>query len=99
MKIQTQAIQFKADGKLIDRIHEKLGKMEWLFDRIINANVHLKLENSGQVRDKIMEVQLHVPGSTLVASATDKSFESALDSVTASLKKQLIRYKDRLRSN
>lgn len=97
MKIQTQAIQFKADGKLIERIHSKLEKMERLFDRIINANVHMKLENSGQVRDKVMEIQLYVPGSTLVASATDKTFESALDSATASLKKQLIRYKDRLR--
>ena len=96
MKIQTQAVQFKADGKLIDRIHQKLGKMERLFDRIIDARVQLKLENTGQIKDKIMEVRLYVPGSTLVASATDKTFESALDRVTATLQQQLIRYKGRL---
>jgi putative sigma-54 modulation protein len=99
MKIKTQAIQFKADGKLIERINTKLSKMERLFDRIIDADVNLKLENSGQVRDKIMEVKLNVPGNTIVASATDKTFESALDTVSTSLKKQLIRYKDRLRTH
>lgn len=99
MKIQTQAIQFKADVKLVDRINVKLSKMERLFDRIIDATVNLKLENSGQVRDKVMEVQLNVPGNTLVATATDKTFESALDTVADSLKKQLIRYKDRLRTH
>lgn len=96
MKIYTKAIQFKADGKLIDRIDQKLSKMERLFDRIIDASVRLKLENSGQVRDKVLEVKMNVPGSTLVASATDKTFESALDSVLDSLKKQLIKYKSKL---
>jgi putative sigma-54 modulation protein len=93
MNIYTKAIQFKADGKLIDRIDSKLSKMERLYDRIIDASVRLKLENSGQVRDKVLEVKMNVPGSTLVASATDKTFESALDSVLDSLKKQLIKYK------
>ncbi|GAB5552294.1 MAG: ribosome-associated translation inhibitor RaiA [Saprospiraceae bacterium] len=96
MKIYTKAIQFKADGKLYDRIDQKLSKMERLFDRIIDASVNLKLENSGQVKDKILEVKMNVPGSTLIASATDKTFESALDTVVDSLKKQLIKYKAKL---
>lgn len=98
MKIYTKAIQFKADGKLHDRIDQKLSKIERLFDRIIDASVQLKLENSGQVKDKILEVKLNVPGSTLIASATDKTFESALDTVVDSLKKQLIKYKAKLQN-
>lgn len=96
MKIYTKAIQFKADGKLYDRIDQKLSKIEKLFDRIIDANVQLKLENAGQVKDKILEVKLNVPGSTLIATATDKTFESALDTVVDALKKQLIKYKAKL---
>ncbi|WP_363325461.1 HPF/RaiA family ribosome-associated protein, partial [Phaeodactylibacter sp.] len=47
MKVQTEAVSFKADQKLIDFIEQKLQKMEKYFDRIIEAKVTLKLENSG----------------------------------------------------
>ena len=97
MKVQTEAIQFKADAKLLNRIDLKLTKLEKLFDRIIGAHVKLKLENSGQVKDKVLEIKIDVPGQILVASAVDKSFESALDEVMDSLKRQLLKYKDRLR--
>lgn len=97
MKVHTEAVQFKADAKLLDRIEQKLSKMDRYYDRIIDARVTLKLENSGQVKDKITEVRLNLPGNTLMASATHKTFESALDEVAGSLKRQLVKYKDRLR--
>ncbi len=97
MKIQTKAIQFKADTKLINRIDNKLNKLDRLFDRIIDAHVQLKLENSGQVKDKVLEARLNVPGEVIIASATSKTFETALDEVVDSLKRQLLKYKGRLR--
>lgn len=99
MKIQTESIQFKADAKLVSRIENKLNKLDRLFDRIIEAHVKLKLENSGKVKDKIMEVHLKVPNQTLTSGATEKTFESALDQVEDSLKRQLIKYKERLRNH
>ena len=97
MRVQTESVQFKADQKLISFIERKVGKMEQLYDRIIDAKVVLKLENSGQVKDKIAEVRLNLPGDTLFAKESNKTFEASIDSAASSLKRQLIKYKERLR--
>lgn len=97
MRVYTEAVQFKADQKLIDFIDQKLKKMEHYFDRIIEARVVLKLENSGRVRDKIAEVRLNVPGDTLVVKHSSKTFEASIDNAVGSLKRLLIRHKEKVR--
>lgn len=97
MKVQTEAVRFKADASLIDYVEKKVGKLEHFFDRIQDAQVILKLENSGQVRDKITEVILKVPGETIVVKDTHKTFEAAIDSAVDTLKRQLIKYKEKIR--
>jgi len=98
MRIQTETVQFKADQKLLDHIERKLQKLERLSDRITNAIVYLKLENSGQVRDKIAEIRLHVPGQVLVAKSSSRTFESSVDDAVESLRRQLNKYKEKFRS-
>lgn len=95
MVVYTEAVQFKVDSKLVDFIEKKLSKIDQFFDRIINARVVLKLENSGQVREKIAEVRINVPGETLIAKATNKSFEAAVELAVDSLKRQIIKYKEK----
>lgn len=97
MKVYTETNHFQADEKLIDFIERKLSKLDTFFDKIIEARVSLKLENSGQVKDKVAEVRISVPGEILIAKETDKSFESAIDKSSSVLKRQLIKYKERLR--
>ncbi|MEL7250110.1 MAG: ribosome-associated translation inhibitor RaiA [Bacteroidota bacterium] len=97
MKVYTEANHFSADQKLINVIERKLGKLDTFFDRIIEARVNLKLENSGQVKDKIVEVRLSVPGDVLVAKDTEPTFEAAIDKASDALKRQLIKYKEKLR--
>ena len=99
MKLNTQSVGFKADAKLLDYIDKKMGKMDRFYDRIIEANIVLKLENVGQVRDKVAEVSLKVPGQVIFAKETNKSFEESVDKVADNLKRQLIKYKDLLRGN
>ena len=94
MDIRIESIHFVADQKLKERIEKKVEKLSQFFDRIINATIHLKLENSGQVRDKIIEIKLRVPGDTLFASAKHKQFESATDSALSTLKRNLVKYKE-----
>lgn len=96
MRVQTDAIHFKADQKLLFFINEKMEKLSRFFDRIMEANVILKLENSGQVRDKITEIRVHVPGETLIATATDKTFEGSTLEAIEILKRQLKQYKDKM---
>ena len=88
MRVHTEAVQFKADQKLINFIDQRLQKMEHYFDRIIEAHVVLKLENSGQVRDKIAEVRLNVPGETLIVKETQKTFEASINTALDTLKRQ-----------
>lgn len=99
MRVLTEAVQFKADTKLLEFIEQKIGKMDTFFDRIIEARVTLRLENSGQVRDKVAEVMLSVPGDNLFVKESEKTFEAAIDEAVDSLKRQLIRYKERQRDH
>lgn len=97
MKVYTESVQFKADQKLLDFIEKKLGKMDHYFDRIIDARVTLKLENTGQVKDKIAEVRLKVPGDVLVVKESQKTFEASIDEAVDVLKRQLIKFKEKMR--
>lgn len=98
MKIHTESVQFKADQKLHEFIEKKMEKLTTYFDRIINAEVKLRLENSGQVKDKVAEIQLHVPGLNLFAKETNKTFEQSIDSAVDNLRRQLAKHKERQRA-
>ena len=96
MKVHTQSVHFDADAKLLDFIDKKVGKLQTFFDRIIKADVFLRLEKTGQVQDKIAEVKIHVPGSVLIAKETSKTFEASIDNSVAALKRQLIKRKEKI---
>lgn len=98
MKVHTQSVHFTADHKLTDFIEKRVEKLNQFFDRIIDVNVVLKLENAGQVKDKIAEIRLTIPGSVLFVRESSKTFEASVDGATSSLKRQLIKYKERVRS-
>ena len=98
MKINTQSVHFDADVKLIDFVEKKLEKLELFFDRIIDAQVVLKLENSGKVKDKIAEIKINVPGEAIVSRGTSQTFEAAVDLAVNALRRQLIRFKERQRT-
>jgi len=95
MRVLTEAVQFKADAKLLEFIEEKLGKLEKLYDQIINAKVKLRLENSGKVKDKIVEISLNVPGDMLFAKSSSKTFEEATDDTVKALERQLKKFKSK----
>ncbi|MBK9013233.1 MAG: ribosome-associated translation inhibitor RaiA [Saprospiraceae bacterium] len=97
MKIHTESVQFKADQKLHEFIEKKMEKLTSHFDRIINVEVKLRLENSGQVKDKVAEIQLHVPGQNFFAKETTKTFEQSVDSAIDNLRRQLSKYKEKLK--
>jgi len=98
MKVQLQSVHFDADRKLVDFIQNKLDKLEKFFDRIIDAEVILKLEKSGDRENKIVEVKLNIPGNQLFAKETDKSFEAAADSAVEAVRRQLKKHKEKMYS-
>ena len=96
MRVQTEAVHFTADVKLLRAIEAKLFKLEHFFDKIIDARVILKLENSGQVKDKIAEIKLFIPNGVIFIKETSKSFEEAFEKAMVTLRRQLIKYKEKM---
>ena len=97
MKLHINAVHFSADAKLVAFIEKKLSKIDSLFDNVIRTDVSLKLENSGKIRDKIAEIRVKLPGSVLVVKEQAKTFEFSVDRATASLKRQIIKYKEQMK--
>ena len=97
MNVTINSIHFTADAKLKSFIESKLEKLNKFYDRIIGVEVFLKLENSGQVKDKIVELKTTIPGATLMATSVDKTFESSMDSASGNIIRQLKREKDKRR--
>jgi putative sigma-54 modulation protein len=96
MNISVKAIDFSADSKLIAFIEKKLQRLTRYFDREITAEVHLKLQNTGStIKQKIAEIHLQIPGGWLVDKKSDLTFEHAVAASTETLKRQLIRHKEK----
>lgn len=95
METQMHSIHFKADQKLLSFIQEKLEKLEHFNQKIVNAEVFLRLDKDREKENKITEIKLHVPGKELFAKRQCKSFEEAADEAVEALRKQLMKEKDK----
>jgi putative sigma-54 modulation protein len=98
MKLQMQSIHFNADQKLLDYIQKKVDKLETFYDRILNGEVYLHLDNTDQKNNKLIHIKLYIPGSSIIAKEQGASFEEATDLSYEVLKKQLMRQKEKLSS-
>lgn len=98
MKISVKSVHFHADSKLIGFIEKKLSRLGRYFDRgVVDAEVNLKLQDNGsRVQQKITEVRLRLPGNHLIDKKSDTSFEAAITASVETLKRQLVRYKEKV---
>ena len=96
MKLQVQSIHFDADIKLIDFIQRKVDKLETFYDRMVDGEVFLRLNNEG-IENKTVEIKLNMPGTKLFAVEKAKSFEAAADLATEALRNQLKKFKTKVK--
>jgi len=97
MNVRINAVRFDADIKLEEFIEKKVSKLERYFDEIINAEVFLKVENTADLENKIVEIKLEIPGSDLFARKQTKTFEESTDEAVDALKQQILKHKEKLR--
>jgi putative sigma-54 modulation protein len=97
MKLQVHSIHFDADRKLIEFIQKKLDKLHTFYDRLVDGEVFLKLNNEG-VDNKTVEIKLRVPGSLLFATEKARSFEAATGLAADALQMQLRKFKTRIKN-
>ena len=95
MKLQVHSIHFDAGIKLIDFIQKKLNKLETFYDRLVDGEVFLRLNNEG-VENKTVEIKVRVPGNLLFAVEKARSFEAATDLAADALRMQLRKFKTKL---
>jgi putative sigma-54 modulation protein len=98
MKIQVHSIHFDADQKLIDFVQKKLDKLETFYDRVVDGEVFLRLNNEG-VENKTVEIKLNVPGQQLFAKEQAKTFEEATDEATEALRRQIRKFKQKVNAH
>ncbi len=99
MKVNTQSVNFNADKKLINFIQNRLEKLNKHYDKVIDADVYLKLDNNNIKENKIFEVRLNVPGDSFVVKKQSKSFEEGTDLAIGSLERQLKKRKEKIRTH
>lgn len=92
MKLQMHSIHFDADQKLLDFIQKKVDKLETFYDRMVDGEVFLKINNTG-IENKTVEIKLNLPGQQLFAKEDAKSFEEATDQATEALRRQIRKIK------
>ncbi len=96
MKLQVHSIHFDADQKLIDFIQKKIDKLETFYDRMVDGEVFLKLNNVDGIENKSVEIKLNVPGSQFFAKERAKSFEEATDLAAEKLRRQIRKHKQKM---
>ena len=99
MKVNTQSVNFVADKKLKDFIQKRLDKLDLFYDKIIQSDVYLKVENTSGKDNKVFEAKLSVPGESFIVKKQCKSFEEGADAAIASLERQLKKRKEKLRAH
>ena len=96
MKLQVHSIHFDADRKLLSFIQKKIDKLETFYDRLVDGEVFLRLNNEG-IENKTVEIKVKVPGSQLFAIEKARSFEAATDLAANALRMQLKKFKTKVR--
>ncbi|MCB0381611.1 MAG: ribosome-associated translation inhibitor RaiA [Flavobacteriales bacterium] len=96
VNLKISSLHFDADRKLLEFVQEKVDKLGHYYDKIIDGDVILKIDNNSTGENKIAEIKLSVPGNDIFAKKQCKSFEEATDSAVEALRRQLKKHKEKL---
>lgn len=99
MEVKINSVHFNADQKLVEFINKKVGKLDTFFDGIINAEVILKVLKPEVANNKVSEVKVSIPANGyLFAKKQADTFEEATDLAVDAIKKQIDKYKEKLKN-
>ncbi len=97
MNVNIQTVHFDADEKLLELVSKKVEKLNTFHDRITKVDVFLKLDNLvHNIKDKIVEIKVHVPKHEFFVKSSTKSFEESFDAAFESIINQIKRKKEKL---
>ena len=73
MKVFTQSVNFNADKQLMELVEDKVSALIKFHDKIVNAEVFLKVQNTSDKENKITEIKINIPGSELIVKKGNKN--------------------------
>lgn len=99
MEVKINSVHFTADQRLLDFINKKVPKLDTFFDGIINAEVTLKVLKPEVANNKVSELKVSIPSNGyLFAKKQADTFEEATDLAIDAVRKQLDKYKEKLKN-
>jgi putative sigma-54 modulation protein len=98
MKVHTNSVNFTIDGKLLDFIQKRMDKLDTYYDKVISAEIYLKVENTSAKENKIVEAKVLVPGDEFMVKKQCKSFEEGVDTAASALERILVKRKEKLKA-
>ena len=97
MNVNIQTLHFEADTKLVSYVERKLAKLAQFHERITKVDVFLKVDNVvHSIKDKIVEIKVHIPRHDFFVKHSSKSFEECFDIALDSVINQIKRKKEKL---
>lgn len=98
MNIKINDVHFSADQALIEFLNKKVSKLDTFFEGIISAEIILKVIKPETSNNKEVELKLSIPATDyLFAKKQADSFEEAANLAIEAIRKQLSKYKEKLR--
>ncbi len=98
MKVNVHAVNFTVDGKLVNFIQDRMDKLVKYYDRVVSADVFLKVEKTSEKENKVVEIRMHVPGDDFLVEKQCKTFEAATDLAADALERLLVKRKEKIRA-
>lgn len=97
MEPQITARHFDASPALRDYASKQLSKLNRYYDGIVDAHIILS-QDGDHHQSKGAEITLNVYRQRLCANNTAPTHEAAIDNCVENLRRQVLKYKDKLRS-
>ena len=98
MEIKIQSIHFDATESLQAFIEKKVAKLEKSYEGIQQAEVQLKVVKPATALKKKASFEVVVPGAKFYVEKTCDTFEESIDQCVDSMKVQLAKFKEKMRS-
>ena len=97
MKVNVQAVNFTVDKKLVDFVQERMDRLGKYYDKIVSADVFMKVEKTSDKENKFVEIKINVPGDDFLVKKQCKTFEEAIELAAESLERLLVKRKEKIR--
>ncbi len=97
MKVIVQSVNFNADKELIDFVERKVAGLEKYYDKIVDSEVFLKVQQTSEKENKLVDIKINIPGNDIVVKKQCKTFEEGTMVAVDSIKRKLAKEKEKIR--